>query len=201
MKTLSQILSTEQIMLNRKPALKIRVQQFGYPAVSSKLRYSNYDWNLVHQNDSDEGVICCCTYDGTLLMTCARMAETSTPVVRFENPTPDTDYSAWATALNAAEVTTLPEPHTYYPLTGYDMIASPVKGEVLIISLALRDYATGAIVPDMSYPNVIVDESTVPTTIWVVRYKESQDNGVTWTGWNVLNAYQDILVPDFWASK
>ena len=47
MKAISQLLLFEQIQLNRKPAVKIQIQKFGFPAESSKIMFNQYDWTPI----------------------------------------------------------------------------------------------------------------------------------------------------------
>jgi hypothetical protein len=179
MKNLTKVLADEQIQLNRKPAIKIQIQEYDYPAASTKLRYSDYDWTSVMQNNAAAiGVVACCAYDGSLLMTCAALAETASPVVRFPNPTPDTDYTAWATALGAVSGD-IPTPYTFVNLGGYDMKPNPLNGEVLIVALTLQDPMTQE---PISMVGLLPDFWSYPLT-WGVKYKRSTDNGITWTNW------------------
>lgn len=191
MKALSQALTSAQIQLNRKPVIKIQIQDYDYPAKSSKLCYSTYDWTLVHQNAAAQGVIACCAADGSLLMTHAGIVETANPVVRIENPTPDTDYSAWATSLGVASGGEVPSTYYYFP--AYDMIASATTGEVIILSLQ-KVNELGQ--PYFDHEELVPVYGNVPMG-WTLRYKSSMDNGVTWGSWqymtsfNELNAYEN----------
>jgi hypothetical protein len=47
MKAISQLLLNEQIQLNRKPCVKIQIQEYGFPAESNKIIFNQYDWSQV----------------------------------------------------------------------------------------------------------------------------------------------------------
>ncbi len=47
MKTISQTLLTEQLQFNRKPAVKLQIQEYAFPSESSDIMFNEYDWTAI----------------------------------------------------------------------------------------------------------------------------------------------------------
>jgi len=122
MKTLAQSLLNEQLTLNSIPAVKLQIQAYDFPAESSGIKFSEYDWTSVLET-SKGGAWACCASDGSFVITSGTGATT----VRITSPDLDTDFTSWGA---------VGEKGTFDPALTFCIAANPTSNEVIIAYLS-----------------------------------------------------------------
>jgi len=122
LKEISQALLSEQIQLNRKPAVKVRIQAYDYPDESTDICFNQYDWTKV-LSTSKGAAAACCASDGSFVIT----AGTGATTVRFTSVDMDTDFTPWG--ASGAE-------GTFEAGNTFCIAANPTSNEVIIAYLS-----------------------------------------------------------------
>jgi len=125
MKQISQNLLNEQIALNRKPAVKLQIQAYNFPAESSKIMFNQYDWTSVLETSKGAAAACCAS-DGSFVITSGTGATT----VRIANSPAidlDTVFTTWGAAGTKG---------TFAAGNTFCIGANPTSNEVIIAYLS-----------------------------------------------------------------
>jgi hypothetical protein len=155
----------EQIGDSVSQAYKFDIHSMGWPAKSSYIKHSRFDWKLIHSNATTCGARFCVASDGSIIV------YNGTSIFRFEGPIDETtDLSSYAQSSNDV-------PSTYYYVKQSCLAAHPTNGEVVLFNITPDTY----------------DEWNKHKYNYTVRYKKSTDNGVTWdANWTNLITLTDI---------
>ncbi len=120
MRIIPQNILTEQSKTYSIPAHKVEIDTYDFPTESSYIRYSPYDWNLLHTCDKG-GSNACCAYDGSFVIF------DGTTTYRFASPSLTTDFSTWDAVTDIG---------TFNAGISYGIAASPADGSVTLVYLS-----------------------------------------------------------------
>jgi hypothetical protein len=186
MREVAPALLLEQQQHNRKPVVKVEVNDYDFPVggIDYKVRLNEYDWQYVHKNTSTKGIVACMTRNDTLIIVRPEDSDIMSKyrwleyygsnvnyiinevpeVFRFEHPNPDTDFSILGTDG--------PPSYTHQPY--YAITANPSSDEVTMFKV----YYLAGMGP--SYPLIGAG------SFWYPLQRTSLDDGVTWGPWRYL---------------
>ncbi len=186
MKTLSQTILTAQTGVKLKPDLKVRLQQYDFPAKSTDIRHNDFDWTEIWRGNCTHGVKAVCASDGSLILAYVNSsigAETGVHIFRYTGPDQDTDFSAGTCLMSGHADTYTAE--------------SAVEDIEFVPTLGVFNYNAFRINPQYALPNtdyyvepypdydLAANDAGEVIFFWCgiypyVNYKVSSDNGATW---------------------
>jgi hypothetical protein len=98
MRTISDVLLTEQKKPTRQPLVKLEVQAYGHPIASGSLRWETFGWQRFYQgSEAKDSHGLTIPGDGSLIR--VRKSGTNLYLSRVTSPGPTSDYSSWGASF------------------------------------------------------------------------------------------------------